>query len=63
MNKHKTLKIKLVKSSIGYKKKAKLTLQALRLKKINKIVEHKDNPSLRGMLDVVNYLVKVEESK
>ena len=42
---------------------AKLTLQALGLKKINQIVEHKDTPSLRGMLDVVNYLVKVEESK
>ena len=63
MNKHKTLKIKLVKSSIGYKKKAKLTLQALGRKKINQIVEHKDTASLRGMLDVVNYLVKVEESK
>tara|TARA_Y100000590_G_C15004265_1_gene745083 strand:- start:50 stop:241 length:192 start_codon:yes stop_codon:yes gene_type:complete len=63
MSENKILKIKLVKSSIGYKKKAKLTLQALGLKKMNQIVEHKDSPSLRGMLDVVNYLVNVEESK
>jgi large subunit ribosomal protein L30 len=63
MSKNKTLKIKQIKSSIGYKKKAKLTLKALGLKKINQIVEHKDTPELRGMINVVNYLVNIEESK
>ncbi len=63
MSKNKTLKIKLIKSSIGYKQKAKLTLKALGLKKINQIVEHRDTPELRGMINVVNYLVNIEESK
>lgn len=61
MAKNSTLKIKQIKSSIGYKKKAKSTLAALGLKKINQVVEHKDTPQIRGMLDVVNYLVSVEE--
>jgi len=39
------------------------TLKALGLKKINQIVEHKDTPELRGMINVVNYLVNIEESK
>ena len=56
-----TLKIKQIKSPIGYKKKAKSTLAALGLKKINQVVEHKDTPQIRGMLDVVNHLVRVEE--
>ena len=58
---NKTLKIKQIKSPIGYKKKAKLTLKALGLKKINQVVEHKDTPQLRGMINVVDYLIEVQE--
>ena len=61
MSKNITLKIKQIKSPIGYKKKAKSTLAALGLKKINQVVEHQDSPQIRGMLNVVSYLVKVEE--
>ena len=61
MAKNNTLKIKQIKSPIGYKKKAKSTLAALGLKKINQVVEHEDSPQVRGMLNVVSYLVKVEE--
>ena len=61
MAKNSTLKIKQIKSPIGYKKKAKSTLVALGLKKINQVVEHNDTPQIRGMLDVVSYLVSVEE--
>ena len=61
MAKNITLKIKQIKSPIGYKKKAKSTLVALGLKKINQVVEHEDSPQVRGMLNVVSYLVKVEE--
>ena len=61
MSKNITLKIKQIKSPIGYKKKAKSTLVALGLKKINQVVEHQDSPQIRGMINVVNYLVKVEE--
>tara|TARA_B100001996_G_scaffold5334_1_gene4494 strand:- start:1495 stop:1680 length:186 start_codon:yes stop_codon:yes gene_type:complete len=61
MAKNNILKIRQIKSPIGYKKKAKSTLVALGLKKINQVVEHKDTPQIRGMLDVVNYLVRIEK--
>ena len=61
MAKNNKLKIRQIKSPIGYKKKAKSTLTALGLKKINQIVEHNDTPQIRGMLTVVNYLVKIEK--
>ena len=57
------LKITQIKSSIGYKVKAKRTLEALGLKKMNSCVTHNDTPQIRGMINVVNYLLKVEESK
>ena len=61
MTKSNILKIRQIKSPIGYKKKAKSTLTALGLKKINQIVEHNDTPQIRGMLSVVNYLVRIEK--
>jgi len=57
----KKLKITQIKSSIGYKQKAKLTLKALGLRKMHQTVEHLDSPSMRGMLNKINYLVKIEE--
>jgi|TARA_B100001750_G_C15434577_1_gene560170 large subunit ribosomal protein L30 len=61
MAKEKTLKIIQIKSPIGYKQKAKTTLKALGLRKIHQSVEHVDSPAIRGMINRVNYLVKVEE--
>ena len=55
------IKITQIKSSIGYKRKAKLTLKALGLRKMHQSVEHVDTPSMRGMISKVNYLVKIEE--
>ena len=55
------LKITQIKSAIGYKPKAKLTLAALGLKKINQSVEMVDSPQIRGMINKIDYLVKVEE--
>ena len=56
-----TLKIKLVKSTIGRKKDQIATVKALGLRKIRHVVEHNDTPQIRGMINVVNHLVKVEE--
>jgi large subunit ribosomal protein L30 len=56
-----TLKIKLVKSPIGYSKRQKGTVRALGLKKVNDIVEHTDTPVIRGMIFKVSHLVEVEE--
>lgn len=61
MAKTKKIKITLTKSPIGYKQKAKKTLEALGLTKMNQSVEHNINDSIMGMIDIVNYLVKTEE--
>ena len=58
--KKQTLKITQVKSRIGYKKKAKATLDAMGLKKMNQSVELPDNPAIRGMIKNIKYLIKVE---
>ena len=57
----KTLKIKQIKSSIGYKKKAKATLAALGLRKINQVVEHKNSNQIQGMIRTIPYLLEVKE--
>ena len=56
-----TLKITQIKSRIGYKKKAKATLDAMGLKKMNQTVELPDNPAIRGMIKKIEYLIKVED--
>tara|TARA_Y100000590_G_C15698493_1_gene1005974 strand:+ start:1235 stop:1414 length:180 start_codon:yes stop_codon:yes gene_type:complete len=55
------IKITQIKSAIGYRKKTKDTLVALGLKKLNSSVLHNDSPSIRGMIQIVNHLVKVEK--
>ena len=61
MTKNKNIKITLVKSPIGYKEKAKKTLEALGLRRLNQSVEHSSNDSIVGMIKIVDYLIKVEE--
>ncbi|MGZ3621956.1 MAG: 50S ribosomal protein L30 [Ktedonobacteraceae bacterium] len=56
-----TLRIKWVKSAIGYAKDQKATIRALGLHKLQQTVEHEDNSVMRGMIRKVNHLVKVEE--
>ena len=55
------LKITLVKSTIGAIPKHKATAKALGLRKLNKTVEMPDNAAVRGMIDHIQHLVKVEE--
>ncbi len=57
----KVIRITLVKSPIGYSRRHKATVRSLGLRKMHQTVEHVDTPTLRGMLYVVNHLVKVEE--
>lgn len=59
--KGKTLSVTLVKSPIGYNKDQKATVRALGLRRTNQVVEHQDSPSLRGMLNKISHLIKVEE--
>ena len=55
------LKITLVKSTIGAVPKNRKTVEASGLTKINKTVEMPDNAAVRGMIQKVRHLVKVEE--
>lgn len=55
------LKITLVKSTIGAIPKHRKTVEALGLRKRGRSVEMPDNPAVRGMIDQVRHLVKVEE--
>ena len=57
----KTLKVTLVKSTIGAVPKNKATVEAMGLTKLHKTVELPDNDATRGMIRKVNHLVKVEE--
>ena len=57
------LKITQVRSKIGYKPKARATLEALGLRKIRQTVELPDNPSIRGMIKKIEYLLNVEKVK
>ncbi|MBE9524524.1 MAG: 50S ribosomal protein L30 [Chloroflexi bacterium] len=59
--KAKTLSITLVKSPIGYTKRQKGTVSALGLKRMNQTVEHQDSPVIRGMINQISHLVRVEE--
>jgi large subunit ribosomal protein L30 len=54
------LKVTLIKSGIGYAQDQKKTLKALGLNRLNKSVLHNDSSSLRGMLDKVRHLIRVE---
>lgn len=59
----KNIKITLVKSVIGQKADKKATVRSLGLKKISSSVVKADTPAIRGMVDAVSHLVKVEESE
>ncbi len=56
------LRITLVKSGIGYEKDQKLTLKALGFHRLHESVEHDDSRAIRGMINKVRHLVKVEEA-
>jgi|TARA_B110000014_G_scaffold263881_1_gene262223 large subunit ribosomal protein L30 len=57
----KTVKVTQIKSSIGRLPKHRATLKGLGLRRINHTVELEDTPSVRGMINKVYYMVKVED--
>lgn len=56
------LKITLIKGISNSLKNHQLTVQALGLRKIGQVVEQEDNAAIRGMIQKVRHLVKVEEA-
>ena len=56
----KKIKITLVKSIIGTKQDHRATVRGLGLRKLNSSAVLEDTPAVRGMIQKVQYLVKVE---
>ncbi len=57
------LRITWIKSGIGYVEVQKRTLKALGFHRLNQSVIHNDCASIRGMVNKVKHLIKVEEAK
>lgn len=55
-----TVRVRLVKSPNSTPKRHRLCVKGLGLKRINHVVELKDSPCVRGLINKVNYLVRVE---
>jgi len=55
-----TIKVKQTKSAIGRLPKHKATLKGLGLRKINHVRELEDTPAVRGMINKVRHLVRVD---
>jgi large subunit ribosomal protein L30 len=57
----KKIKVKLVRSTAGCRQRHRDTVRGLGLKKINHVSELNDTPEVRGMINRVNYLVRIED--
>jgi len=55
----KTVKVQLVRSPIGTRADHRATVRGLGLRKLNSESELEDTPAVRGMINKVDYLVKV----
>jgi large subunit ribosomal protein L30 len=55
------IKVKQVRSAIGFNERQRATLRGLGLRRIHQVVEVEDTPSVRGMIGKVNHLVVVVE--
>ncbi len=56
----KKIKVRLLKGLAGCKQRHRDTIRGLGLKKINQVAELADTPAVRGMINRVNYLVRIE---
>jgi large subunit ribosomal protein L30 len=55
------IRVTQVRSKIGRPERQKRTLEALGLRKMNQSVEHEATPQIRGMVEAIKHLVRVEE--
>ncbi|MDX8401614.1 MAG: 50S ribosomal protein L30 [Mariprofundaceae bacterium] len=60
MAEKRTIRIRQVKSGIGYSKDQKATLRGLGFRRMNQVVEIEDTPATRGMVNKVRHLVRIE---
>lgn len=57
-----TIRITLVRSTIGRPPDQEATVRSLGLRKMHQTVERPDTPDVRGMVNKVRHLVSVEEA-
>lgn len=57
--KNSRIKVRQVRSGIGFDRKQKETLRSLGLRRLNQIVELPDNQAVRGMIYQVRHLVEI----
>ena len=56
-----TVKVRLVRGLRGSQSIHRLSVKALGLNKLNDVRELKDSPRVRGLINKLHYLVRVEE--
>lgn len=59
-NQEKKLKVTLLRSTAGRLKSHRACVLGLGLRRIGHVVEVQDTPSVRGMINRIHYLLKVE---
>ncbi len=59
----KTMMVRQIKSGIGYSKDQKATLKGLGFRRLNQVVELEDTPAIRGMVNKVRHLVRIESGE
>jgi large subunit ribosomal protein L30 len=62
MSDGKRVRVRQVRSEIGYDRRQRATLLGLGLRRLHQTVELEDTPAVRGMIRKVNHLVTVEEA-
>ena len=62
MSEGKRVRVKQVRSAIGYDRRQRATLRGLGIRRIDHCVELEDTPAVRGMIRKVLHLVQVEDS-
>jgi len=55
------VRLKQVKSEIGYNERQRATLRGLGIRRMHRVVEVEDTPSVRGMIAKVSHLVVLVE--
>ncbi len=57
----KTVRVRQVRSGIGFPVRQRQTLRGLGLRRMQQLVELEDTPAVRGMITSIAHLVRVEE--
>lgn len=58
-----TIRVRQIKSGIGYARDQRATLVGLGLRRMHQVVELEDTSAVRGMVNKVNHLVRIESGE